>query len=168
MSQDNFIRESPNTWHLISHFCSKQCIFLNKHYYCRRLVYMSSCLACRSRFPAQLWHLQSVNTCNPLTLLSQKSSCTLDATNPPKSPNKEKFLKRNAVQRPKETFVKRKTIIRRQVNQPHHVIKTKWTAPRETIALQNLMRRFPSALKQINKRLVSQNLLWYTLNNRRH
>ena len=110
--------------------------------------------------------LRSVN--NPLTLLSQKSSCTLDATNPPKSPNKEKFLKRNAVQRPKETFVKRKTIIRRQVNLPHHVIKTKWTAPRETIALQNLMRRFPSALKQINKRLVSQNLLWYTLNNRRH
>jgi len=97
-----------------------------------------------------------------------ESSCTLDATNPPKSPKKEKFLKRNAVQRPKETFVKPKTIIRRQVNQPHHVTKTKWTAPRETIALQNIMRRFPSALKQINKRLVSQNRLWYTLNNRRH
>lgn len=72
------------------------------------------------------------------------------------------------IQKTKETFVKPKTIIRRQVNQPHHVIKTKWIEPTETIALQNLMRRFPSALKEINKRLVSQNLLWVTLNNRRH
>jgi len=99
---------------------------------------------------------------------SFESSRSPDDTERPKSPNKEKVLKRNMIQKTKETFVKPKTIIRRQVNQPHHVIKTKWIEPTETIALQNLMRRFPSALKEINKRLVSQNLLWVTLNNRRH
>ncbi|XP_078359923.1 uncharacterized protein LOC144644331 [Oculina patagonica] len=86
--------------------------------------------------------------------------------NCPKSPNTEKIHKRNVIQRTRETFVKPKTIMRRQFNQPN-VIKTKLIEPTETLALQNLILRFPSALAEINKRLVSQNLLWSSLDSRK-
>ncbi|KAJ7379299.1 hypothetical protein OS493_017812 [Desmophyllum pertusum] len=91
--------------------------------------------------------------------------CSVEAVDCHKSPNTETFIKRNVIQKTKETFVRPK-VLRRPLNQPHNVIKTKLNEVTETTALKNLIRRFPSALAEINKRLISQNLLWFTLDTR--
>lgn len=73
------------------------------------------------------------------------------------------MIKQNIDQRAKDTFT-RPRVIRRPLNQAQ-IGKARLDAA-EARVLQSLLRRFPSALAEINKRLASQNLLWFTLDTR--
>jgi len=80
-----------------------------------------------------------------------------------KFPNTERIIKRNVSQKLRATFSRPKAM-RRPLNQPQ-IVKNGVDAT-ENKVLQRLLRRFPSALAEINKRLISQNLLWFTLDTR--
>ena len=97
-----------------------------------------------------------------LLLISQHQSCSVKVERH-KHANTEKIIRRNSSQRTKEPFTRAK-VIRRPVSQPQ-IGKAKLDMT-ETKILQSLLRRFPSALAEINKRLTSQNLLWFTLDTR--
>ena len=82
----------------------------------------------------------------------------------PRIPNTESIVKRSPGQRSKEAAEGRsKPVIRRSPNPQPQAIKPQLAQAK---VLQSLLRRFPSALAQINKRLISQNLLWFTINDR--
>lgn len=98
-----------------------------------------------------------------LFLIPQHQSCGSVKVERLKHPNTEKIVRRNSSQRTKEPFTRAK-VIRRPVSQPQ-IGKAKLDMT-ETKILQSLLRRFPSALAEINKRLTSQNLLWFTLDTR--
>ena len=71
----------------------------------------------------------------------------------------------DVTRREKEPFVRPKAI-RRQLNQPHHAMKSKLSESKNTSSVRNFQRRFHIALTEINRRLVSQNQLWSSLDNR--
>ena len=82
----------------------------------------------------------------------------------PRIPNTENIVKRSPGQRSKEAAAGRsKPVIRRSPNPQPQAIKPQLAQAK---VLQSLLRRFPSALAEINKRLISQNLLWFTINDR--
>ena len=82
----------------------------------------------------------------------------------PRIPNTESIVKRSPGQRSKEAATGRsKPVIRRSPNPQPQAIKPQLAQAK---VLQSLLRRFPSALAEINKRLISQNLLWFTINDR--
>ena len=82
----------------------------------------------------------------------------------PRIPNTESIVKRSPGQRSKEAAEGRsKPVIRRSPNPQPQAIKPQLAQAK---VLQSLLRRFPSALAEINKRLISQNLLWFTINDR--
>lgn len=82
----------------------------------------------------------------------------------PRIPNTESIVKRSPGQRSKEAAAGRsQPVIRRSPNPQPQAIKPQLAQAK---VLQSLLRRFPSALAEINKRLISQNLLWFTINDR--
>ncbi|KAM7452546.1 hypothetical protein ABFA07_000204 [Porites harrisoni] len=82
----------------------------------------------------------------------------------PRIPNTESIVKRSPGQRSKEAATGRsKPVIRRSPNPLPQAVKPQLA---QSKVLQSLLRRFPSALAEINKRLISQNLLWFTINDR--
>lgn len=82
----------------------------------------------------------------------------------PRIPNRENIVKRSPGQRSKEAAAGRsKPVIRRSLNPQPQAIKPQLAQAK---VLKNLLRRFPNALAEINKRLISQNLLWFTINDR--
>ena len=82
----------------------------------------------------------------------------------PRISNTESIVKRSPGQRSKGAAAGRsKPVIRRSPNPQPQAIKPQLAQAK---VLQSLLRRFPSALAEINKRLISQNLLWFTINDR--
>lgn len=82
----------------------------------------------------------------------------------PRIPNRENIVNRSPGQRSKEAAARRsKPVIRRSLNPQPQVIKPQLAQAK---VLKSLLRRFPNALAEINKRLISQNLLWFTINDR--
>ncbi|XP_068743069.1 uncharacterized protein [Montipora capricornis] len=80
-----------------------------------------------------------------------------------KNPNAEKINRGNIGQRSKVAFARSNSkVIGRPLN--HVQIGKGRLDKTQAKVLQSLLRRFPSALAEINKRLMSQNLLWFTLN----
>ncbi|XP_022780841.1 uncharacterized protein LOC111322067 isoform X2 [Stylophora pistillata] len=80
-------------------------------------------------------------------------------------PKTEEGARSDVIRREKEPSIRPK-VIRRQLNQSQHIMKSKLSESKNTFTLGNLQRRFPIALTEINRRLVSQNQLWSLLDNR--
>ncbi|XP_066024295.1 uncharacterized protein [Pocillopora verrucosa] len=79
--------------------------------------------------------------------------------------NTGKGARGDVTRREEEQFVRPK-VIRRQLNQSHHAMKSKLSESKNTSTVRNFQRRFHIALTEINRRLVSQNQLWSSLDNR--
>ena len=93
-------------------------------------------------------------------LQAQEISCRRELPNI----NKPKLKRPSSVCCPKEGLERSKPA-RRQISHSQAPSKSKPDMTAETI-LPALLLRFPQALAEINRRLVSQNLLWFTLDRR--
>ncbi|XP_029194405.1 uncharacterized protein [Acropora muricata] len=81
-----------------------------------------------------------------------------------KFPRVEKINKGNIGQQTKVTFARfNSKVTGKPLNNAPVGKKPRLDRSQATV-LESLLRRFPSALAEINKRLTSQNLLWFSLN----